>query len=51
MNVFSLKHSPGSGAAAAPDEQIVWFGQPAHAEACPAASLLGPGQAAMLIQN
>ena len=39
------KYLPGSGAAAAPEEQMVWLGQPAQADAWPAPSLLGPGQA------
>ncbi len=35
---------PGSGKLALPDEQIVWLGQPSHADALPALSLCVPGQ-------
>jgi len=35
---------PGSGALAAPDAHIFWFGHPWHDEDLPACSLFVPGQ-------
>lgn len=43
LNFSFTSWIPGSGALG-PEAQIRWFGQPAHAEAFPAASLWVPGQ-------
>jgi hypothetical protein len=39
-------HEPGSTCFGAPDAQMFWLGQPAHADAFPASSACVPGQPA-----
>ena len=43
--------SPGSGDCGRPDAQIVWLGQPLHAEVFPASALLVPGQPNRTLEN